>query len=84
MASRRDAVKIARRFNAGWAVVAAKSRRDDRKFQPSLRDSVSILANPALKRRAIFSRRSAAGDCKPVLETWSQKICDSIKKQIGA
>jgi len=59
--SRRDTVKIARRFNAGWAEHTDKSRTaENPTLKPdllsSLRDSViSKPHHPALKRRAIFT-----------------------------
>jgi len=48
-------IETARRFNAGDTAENFKSRRDDRKLLPSLRDFGSFDGSiPALKCRAIF------------------------------
>jgi hypothetical protein len=62
LASRRDDMKIARRFNAGNRAFdpvspegTAESDRSDDGVQSSLRDSsIFLITVPALKRRAIF------------------------------
>jgi len=45
---------MARRFNAGMCVGEIKSRRDDRKYLPSLRDLNSLPIDPGIEMPGYF------------------------------
>lgn len=64
--SQRDILKIARRFNAGTGLEMiaspAGTAERARPFQPSLRDSIHLVTQPAVETAGYY--RSSPGDKK--------------------